>query len=84
MILAAWVFWEPVFTDTPIELFGSIAVVAILAGGYRHLCCHQSGCYRLGRFPHGHLRLCRAHHPLVPSGGKITQTHIDAETQRKA
>jgi sucrose-6-phosphate hydrolase SacC (GH32 family) len=33
---------------------------------------------RLGRFVHGHYKLCHLHHPDVPSNGKITWEHIDA------
>jgi hypothetical protein len=39
--------------------------------------------YRLGRFPHGHLKLCHVHHPLVPNDGKITAEQIDAVTKAK-
>lgn len=82
-----WAFWpmEHVVADSPIEAIGIISIVALLISGlmtaYKHLECHQDGCHRLGRFPHGHLRLCRIHHPLVPNDGKINSTHIDAITE---
>jgi hypothetical protein len=52
----------------------SIGGLAVLAGLYRFAECHQEGCHRIGRFKHGHLRLCHAHHPFVPDDGKIDMT----------
>ncbi len=67
-----------VFTSDWIEVAElAIVLVAVIAGA-RFLFCHQQGCYRLGRFRHGHYRLCARHHPNVPSDGRITKAHIDA------
>ena len=78
---------QPVFITSWAELTALISLVtlvALFATGYHHIECHQDGCHRLGRFAHGHLKLCHVHHPLVPNDGKITSVHIDAETARKA
>jgi hypothetical protein len=52
-------------------------VLAAFIAGARFLICHRTGCYRLGRFRHGHYRLCASHHPHVPSNGKITKEHLE-------
>jgi hypothetical protein len=56
---------------------GAVSLLGI-GGIVSMLICHQKGCYRRGRFPHGHYRLCHVHHPHVPSDGKVTQEHIAA------
>jgi hypothetical protein len=78
--MLALIFWSQpqVFTDSWVELASTITLIAFVIGAYRHLECHVSGCHRLGRFSHGHYKLCHLHHPDVPSHGKITQEHIDA------
>lgn len=40
--------------------------------------CHVDGCWRIGRHPaaDGQYRLCRVHHPDVPSIGRITPEHV--------
>jgi len=75
-------------SSTPLvsEWFSFLTVGGIfggIAGLYRHIECNQEGCHRLGRFRHGHLKLCHVHHPHVPSDGKVNQTHIDEMTARK-
>ena len=60
------------------EIASTITLIAFVIGAYRHLECHMSGCHRLGRFQHGHYKLCHLHHPDVPDSGKITQASIDA------
>lgn len=62
-------------------LVGLVSLVGI-GGIVSSLVCHRSGCWRWGRFRHGHYRLCHVHHPHVPSDGKITKEHIDAVTAR--
>lgn len=57
-------------------LIGAISLMGI-GGIASTLICHKSGCYRRGRFRHGHYKLCHRHHPLVPSDGKITEKHIN-------
>ena len=85
-MLAVWTLFtqEKVLADTPVELFGMLSIVALLFGAYRKIECHQHGCHRLGRFDHGHFKLCRIHHPHVPTKGKIGKQHIDEMTERKA
>jgi hypothetical protein len=92
-----WLAWTAVIAHAPViaslpftsshaEWLGLLVGVVSLVGIgsiVSHLFCHQSGCYRMGRFPHGHYRLCHVHHPNVPSDGKITAEHIAAvETER--
>lgn len=78
-MIFALTFWSQpqVFTDSWVELASTITLIAFVLGVYKHLECHKSGCHRLGRFTHGRYKLCRVHHPNVPSDGKITQDHID-------
>ena len=81
MMLAFWpVFAEHVIADTPTELVGIVSIIALLVGAYRKIECHQTGCHRFGRFEHGHFKLCRVHHPNVPSSGKVTADHIRHQT----
>ncbi len=76
----ALTFWSQpqVVTDSWVELASTITLIAFVLGLYRHLECHRSGCHRLGRFQHGRYKLCRVHHPEVPSSGRITQGHIES------
>lgn len=58
-----------------------ISELVLVGGAYglaRKLNCHQHGCWRIGRFRHGHLVLCGRHHPLVPSDGRITADQVAA------
>jgi hypothetical protein len=68
------------FMGGPIQTAEGVGGLSILAMGYRLVNCQQTGCRRIGRFAHGHLRLCHRHHPLVPDDGVITATQIDAVT----
>jgi hypothetical protein len=65
------------------ELLSLLTLITLAGGAYKHLECHQDGCHRLGRFRHGHLKLCHVHHPLVPNDGKVTAEHIAAVTARR-
>ncbi len=69
--------WLPILANYSQWLSG-FTLLTGLAVAWRHLECHQTGCHRLGRFSHGHYRLCHVHHPLVPSDGKVTAEHIAA------
>jgi hypothetical protein len=70
-------FSQPVVWSTSlVELLTLTSIVAFVAGAYRHIECHHSGCHRLGRFPHGQYKLCRIHHPHVPTTGPIDQARI--------
>lgn len=71
---------EQVFGDSYLELLTLAVLVSGFLGAYRHLKCHRSGCHRLGRFQHGHMKLCAVHHPLVPSNGRIGHEEIAAVT----
>jgi hypothetical protein len=79
-MLLALTFWSQpqVITDSWVEIASTITLIAFVVGAYKHLECHKSGCHRLGRFTHGHYKLCRIHHPDVPNDGNITQDHINA------
>ena len=72
-----------VFTNDWTEAIELSIVIAAGAAGARIIFCHQKGCYRIGRFQHGHYKLCHIHHPHVPSSGKIHRSHIDEMTKRK-
>jgi len=72
---------EQVFGDSYLEFLSLAVLVSAFTAAYKHIECRQSGCHRLGRFPHGHLKLCARHHPHVPNDGKITAAHIDAVTE---
>jgi hypothetical protein len=78
MILALTFWSQPqVITDSWIELAGTVTLIAFVIGAYKHLECHVNGCHRVGRFQHGHYKLCRVHHPNVPNDGKIGQKQLD-------
>jgi hypothetical protein len=69
-------FWSGIGSDiSEVTLVGTF--IGGILMGYRHIECQQEGCHRLGRFSHGHYKLCHVHHPHAPSDGKINQTHID-------
>lgn len=69
------------FLGGPVQTIEGFGGLSILTLAYRHLNCHQHGCFRLGRFPLGHLRLCHKHHPLVPDHGRIGATEIRSADQ---
>ena len=76
--MLATFFSQPlVWSTSLVELLTLTSIVAFVVGAYRHIECHHSGCHRLGRFPHGHYKLCRVHHPQVPTTGRIDQARID-------
>jgi hypothetical protein len=84
-MLAAFHFLtEQVFGDSYLELLTLAVLVSAFATVYKHIECHQESCHRLGRYPHGHLKLCARHHPLMPNDGKVTATEIDAVTKAKS
>ena len=85
-MLLALTFWSQpqVVTDSWVELASTITLIAFVIGVYKHLECHVDGCHRIGRFQHGHYKLCRTHHPDVPSDGKIGQKQIDDVTAKLA
>ena len=69
------------FTTSHAEWIGLIVAAVSLAGIgglVSMVICHKKGCWRRGRFPHGHYRLCHVHHPNVPSDGRVTAEHIAA------
>lgn len=67
-----------VFGTSLSEVLQDAGLITLIVGAWHHIECHQDGCHRLGRFTHGHLKLCHVHHPLVPSDGKVTAAHINA------
>lgn len=62
-------FWSGFGSD-----FGEVALVGSLIALWHHLECHIDGCHRPGRFPFHHYKLCRKHHPAVPT--HVTHFHI--------
>ena len=85
-MILAFTFWSQpqVVTDSWVELASTITLIAFVIGAYKHLECHADGCHRIGRFQHGHYKLCRIHHPDVPNDGKIGQKEIDEVTTKLA
>lgn len=81
--LALKLLQEPAVGDSVLEFLGLISLLAFFAGAWRHIECQRDGCHRWGRFPHGHYKLCRVHHPAVPDDGRITGEHIQAITQNQ-
>jgi hypothetical protein len=76
--MIAFLLSAPVVFGTSIsEVLQDAGLITLIVGAYRHLECHKDGCHRLGRFTHGHLKLCARHHPLVPSDGRVTAEHIN-------
>ncbi len=75
-MLATFLSHPVVWSTSLIELLTLLSVVALASGAYRHVECHHSGCHRFGRFPHGPYKLCRLHHPHIPSTGRIDMDRI--------
>lgn len=75
-MIATFLSQPVVYGTSIIEVVAVIALIPTLGMIIGHLICHQQGCFRLGRFPHGPYKLCHVHHPNVPSDGKITPAHI--------
>ena len=82
MILAIKILQETVLGDSVIEWLSLAALIGGFSTFYHHIECHYAGCHRLGKFSHGHYKLCHVHHPLVPDDGKINQIHIDEVTKK--
>ena len=78
MILALFFTQPEVFSSSWMELVGTVSLVTLLVGAYRHFECHVKTCHRVGRFTHGHYKLCHVHHPQVPSDGRITEATVAA------
>lgn len=74
---------EQVVGDSYLELLSLAVLITAFTTAYKHIECHQNGCHRLGRFTHGHLKLCARHHPAVPNDGKIRAEQINAVTKAK-
>ena len=64
-----------------VELLTLLALGSAIGGAWHHIACHQEGCHRLGRFTHGHYKLCHIHHPGVPNDGKVRAEHIAKVSQ---
>ena len=72
-------FWSGIGSD-----LGEVTLLTAVLATYWHHTCHVSRCWRLGRFAHGHLKLCAHHHPLVPNDGRVSEVEIDAVTTSMA
>jgi hypothetical protein len=64
----SYAFWSGIGNDLPIWLAGFVPM------WWMHHKCHVAGCWRRGKYPFRHYRLCGRHHPDVPS--KVTHLHI--------
>jgi hypothetical protein len=76
----------PFVTEQAAAIALAISAVSLIGIGgiVSTLFCHHSGCYRRGRFRHGHYKLCHKHHPDVPSDGQIGQSQISEVRQARA
>lgn len=54
---------------------GDVPIATAVILYYAHSRCHITGCYRHGKFPFQHYKLCRLHHPEHPQG-PLTHMHI--------
>lgn len=63
----SYLFWSGIGAGSP--------AFVLLAGWWHHHNCSHHRCPRFKTYPHGHLRLCRLHHP--EHSGRITRTEID-------
>jgi hypothetical protein len=64
-------FWANFGNDIPIYIVG---LLPVFITWYWHNKCHVHHCPWLGRFPFKHYKLCKKHHPKVPS--EINRLHI--------
>jgi hypothetical protein len=64
-----------------VSIIEGLGGLAVLAGVYHLVECHEGGCHKFGRYRLGHLKLCGDHHPEVPEGG-VDAAHV-AETHEK-
>jgi hypothetical protein len=66
-------FWSGTGSD-----IGEVTILGAVLVGVHHLNCHAKGCWRLSRHqvegtPY---KVCRKHHPSIPSGGPtLDQIH---------
>lgn len=80
-MIATFLSQPVVFGTSVSEVLQDAGLFTLIVGAWHHLECNRDGCHRLGRFRHGHLKLCGRDHPLVPDDGRITAEHIDAVTK---
>lgn len=76
MIIAIKLLQETVIGDSLIEWLSLFTLIGGFATLYHHIECHHEKCHRLGRFVHGHYKLCHVHHPSVPSDGRVSDNDI--------
>lgn len=67
--------WSGILSDV-----SEFAIIGFLIDHVRRMNCQVTGCYRIGHFPVDGtpFKVCRAHHPQVPTDGPITVEHIAA------
>jgi hypothetical protein len=70
MILAIKLLQESVLGDSVIEWLSLFTLLGGITAIYRHIECHEEGCRRIGKYPHGHVKLCGKHHPNVSGDSK--------------
>ena len=77
MLAVQFIAYPPVVVTSWVELLTALPVIAAIVTLYHaRIECHHTGCHRVGRHPYGPYMLCRLHHPIVPSHGRITTEHI--------
>lgn len=65
---------------------GDLVQLAIIGGLYafiRKHNCHQTGCWRVGRFQAGDFHTCRRHHPDPNVREGLQAHHIRASHERR-
>jgi len=78
---------QPVVITSWMELLTVLqlgALIGLLGGAYHHVECHETGCHKMGRFTHDHLKFCHIHHPGVPNDGVIHIGSDNDPVSRKA
>lgn len=74
----AYNWWSGAGSD-----IAEVTIIGVVIERWHHVNCHVTGCLRIGHFPveGTPFKVCRLHHPNIPSHGDITAEHIHAEAR---
>lgn len=67
----SYALWSGIMNDVPVFVLGYFFA---FIPWYLHNRCHVDGCYKLGKYPYHHYKLCKRHHPEVPED--ISHAHV--------